>query len=99
MVEQAEYVLRDLDFRDVRVRRHEMTSKLNLLDPKAPGSAGQAAVPESAGLAAPRLWRLCFTQKPWKATDGTDDTEKGKSSVHLRESASSADTPSGSLPS
>jgi pyridinium-3,5-biscarboxylic acid mononucleotide sulfurtransferase len=51
MIEQAEYVLRDLGFRDVRVRHHEMTSKLNLLDPKPPGSAGQPALSESAGAA------------------------------------------------
>ncbi len=29
MIEQAEYVLRDLGFRDVRVRHHEITSKLS----------------------------------------------------------------------
>jgi pyridinium-3,5-biscarboxylic acid mononucleotide sulfurtransferase len=45
MIEEAEYVLRDLGFRDVRVRHHEMTLKFNLQPPPAatggpPATAG-----------------------------------------------------------
>ncbi len=43
MIEQAEYVLRDLGFRDVRVRHHEFLSRLN-----APTAAARAAGPEPA---------------------------------------------------
>jgi pyridinium-3,5-biscarboxylic acid mononucleotide sulfurtransferase len=48
MIEEAEYVLRDLGFRDVRVRLHELTSKLTPLAPGAP-LAGQGSTSPDIG--------------------------------------------------
>ena len=41
MIEEAEYVLRDLGFYDVRVRHHELSSKFKVQSSKSPGTPGQ----------------------------------------------------------
>jgi uncharacterized protein len=47
MIEEAEYVLRDLGFSDVRVRHHELSPKSEVQSPKSGGEVG-------------RLWTLDF---------------------------------------
>jgi uncharacterized protein len=42
MIEEAEYVLRDLGFRDVRVRHHEWRSKLDGANPAPSSDVGQS---------------------------------------------------------
>lgn len=44
MIEEAEYVLRDLGFRDVRVRHHELALKFNLQAP-SPASGNEQTTP------------------------------------------------------
>jgi pyridinium-3,5-biscarboxylic acid mononucleotide sulfurtransferase len=44
MIEEAEYVLRDLGFRDVRVRHHELALKFNLQGP-SPASGNEQTPP------------------------------------------------------
>jgi pyridinium-3,5-biscarboxylic acid mononucleotide sulfurtransferase len=47
MIEEAEYVLRDLGFRDVRVRHHELTSRLVASgSPSAASAQGDTSNPE-----------------------------------------------------
>ncbi len=43
MIEEGEYVLRDLGFYDVRVRHHELGSKVQVEGYKLPGGGGQPA--------------------------------------------------------
>ncbi len=47
MIEAAEYVLRDLGFRDVRVRHHEFTSNLGVPGPAGPAGGSELGTPSS----------------------------------------------------
>ena len=47
MIEEAEYVLRDLGFRDVRVRHHEFSSKLSVPAPTPAAGGPQLGTPHS----------------------------------------------------
>src|SRR5204863_4447609 len=42
MIEEAEYILRDLGFHDVRVRHHELSSKFKVQSSKLTGDAPEA---------------------------------------------------------
>lgn len=50
MIEEAEYVLRDLGFRDVRVRHHELSHRLTVPASKpATGAGAESSTPPSPG--------------------------------------------------
>jgi pyridinium-3,5-biscarboxylic acid mononucleotide sulfurtransferase len=72
MIEEAEYVLRDLGFRDVRVRHHEMTLKINLQAPPPVPGSGRAATgaPEPETLVHLARIEVAPQEMPKFLTDG-----------------------------
>ena len=58
MIEEAEYVLRDLGFHDVRVRHHELSSKFKVPSSKLPEAGNQLGTVNLEPGASPSLARI-----------------------------------------